>query len=106
MEPIFEKEQIEVISEVFKASALKMATICGSPRRMESYLEKKVPVRWDQLWDEGSTIGSYGYETFTKNPQHFTTNKLLDVGPYVNQLYLYKENLPELKAQFQFKVSC
>ena len=43
------------------------------------------------------------YNRFRGNPEEFLSNRLLDIGRYTNALYFYKENLAELRRQFQFK---
>ena len=68
--------------------------------KMEKDLKKKT---WKPLFDEKDGNGYLSYKTFHKNPRKFRFNQLLDIGQCTNALHLFKENLPELRRQFQFK---
>ena len=58
--------------------------------------------RWEPLF-EYNHDRYFFYNRFRRNPEKFLSNRLLDIGRYTNALYFYKENLPELRKQFQFK---
>ena len=65
-------------------------------------LEENVTKRWEPLF-EYNHDRYFFYNRFRRNPEEFLSNRLLDIGRYTNALYFYKENLPELRRQFQFK---
>ena len=86
--------QIARIGAVFKRSKLEMDAVCE--------LEENVTKRWEPLF-EYNHDRYFFYNRFRRNPEKFLSNRLLDIGRYTNALYFYKENLPELRKQFQFK---
>ena len=65
-------------------------------------LEKNVTKRWEPLF-EYNRDRYFFYNRFRRNPEKFISSRLLDIGRYTNALYFYKENLPELRKQFQFR---
>ena len=95
MQPKLKEVQIAKIAEVFNRSKLQMDAVC----QMENNLRKKP---WKPLYEKDSN-GYLSYETFHENPRKFRFNRLLDIGKCTNALHLFKENLPELCKQFQFK---
>ena len=95
MQPSFLEPQIASIAAVFKRSKLQMDAVC----KVE---ENESPLQWEPLF-EVNQEGYYYYERLTQDPEPFLKNKLLDIGMWTNALYFYKENLPELKKQFEFK---
>ena len=95
MQPKLEEVQIAKIAKVFNRSKLQMDAVC----QMENNLRKKP---WKPLYEKDSN-GYKTYETFHENPRKFRFNRLLDIGKCTNALHLFKENLPELRKQFQFK---
>ena len=94
MQPKFLEAQIARIGAVFKRSKLEMAAVCK--------LEENVTKRWEPLF-EYNHDRYFFYKRFRRKPEKFLSNRLLDIGRYTNALYFYKENLPELRRQFQFK---
>ena len=86
--------QIARIGAVFKRSKLEMDAVCE--------LEENVTKRWEPLF-EYNHDRYFFCNRFRRNPEEFLSNRLLDIGRYTNALYFYKENLPELRRQFQFK---
>ena len=64
-------------------------------------LEENVSKKWENLF-ELNKDRYFFYNRFRSNPDEFLSNRLLDIGRYTNALYFYKENLPELRQQFQF----
>ena len=94
MQPKFLEVQIARIGAVFKRSKLEMDAVCD--------LEENVTKRWEPLF-EYNHDRYFFYQRFRRNPEKFLSNRLLDIGRYTNALYFYKENLPELRKQFQFK---
>ena len=64
-------------------------------------LEENVSKKWENLF-ELNKDRYFFYNRFRRNPDEFLSNRLLDIGRYTNALYFYKENLPELRKQFQF----
>ena len=93
MQPKFLEVQIARIAAVFQRSKLEMDAVCQ--------LEENVTKRWEPLF-EYNHDGYICYNRFRRNPDEFLSNRLLDIGRYTNALYFYKENLPELRRQFQF----
>jgi len=93
MQPKFLEVQIARISAVFNRSKLQMDAVCD--------LETNVTKRWEPLF-EYNRDRYFFYNRFRRNPEEFLSNRLLDIGRYTNALYFYKENLPELRKQFQF----
>ena len=94
MQPKFLEVQIARIAAVFKRSKLEMDAVCE--------LEENVTKRWEPLF-EYNHDRYFFYNRFRRNPKKFLSNRLLDIGRYTNALYFYKENLPELRKQLQFK---
>ena len=94
MQPKFLEVQIARIGAVFKRSKLEMDAVCE--------LEENVTKRWEPMF-EYNHDRYFFYNRFRRNPEEFLSNRLLDIGRYTNALYFYKENLPELRRQFQFK---
>ena len=94
MQPKFLETQIARIAAVFNRSRLKMDAVCD--------LEKNVTKRWEPLF-EYNRDRYFFYNRFRRNPEKFLSSRLLDIGRYTNALYFYKENLPELRKQFQFR---
>ena len=94
MQPKLKEVQIAKIAEVFNRSKLQMDAVC----EMENDLRKP----WKPLYEKDPN-GYLSYKTFHKNPRKFCFNRLLDIGKCTNALHLFKENLPELRQQFQFK---
>ena len=94
MQPKLKEVQIRKIGEVFNRSKLQMDAVC----KMETNLRKP----WKPLYEKDLN-GYLSYETFHKNPRKFRFNQLLDLGKCTNAVHLFKENLPELIRQFQFK---
>ena len=78
---------------VFNRSKLEMDAVCD--------LEENVSKKWENLF-ELNKDRYFFYNRFRRNPDEFLSNRLLDIGRYTNALYFYKENLPELRKQFQF----
>ena len=78
---------------VFNRSKLEMDAVCD--------LEENVSKKWENLF-ELNKDRYFFYNRFRRNPDDFLSNRLLDIGRYTNALYFYKENLPELRKQFQF----
>ena len=104
MQPKFLEVQIARIGAVFKRSKLEVDAVCE--------LEENVTKCWEPLFEYTSTTTTlfeynhdryFFYNRFRRNPEEFLSNRLLDIGRYTNALYFYKENLPELRRQFQFK---
>ena len=95
MQPNFLEDQIAQIAAVFNRSKLQMDAVCDLEMNDES-------LAWEPLF-ELSTDRVIFYNRFRKNPQQFLQNRLLDIGRFTNALYFYKENLPDLRKQFQFK---
>jgi len=95
MQPTILEEQIASIAAVFKRSKLQMDAVC----KVE---DKGSPLKWEPLF-EVNKEGYYFYDRVTQDPEPFLKNKLLDIGMWTNALYFYKENLPELKKQFEIK---
>ena len=93
MQPKFLETQIARIAAVFNRSRLKMDAVCD--------LEENVTKRWEPLF-EYNRDRYFFYNRFRGNPEKFLSNRLLDIGRYTNALYFYKENLSELRKQFQF----
>ena len=94
MQPKFLEVQIARIAAVFNRSKLEMDAVCE--------LEANVTKRWEPLF-EYNHDRYFFYNRFRRNPEQFLSNRLLDIGRYTNALYFYKENLPELRKQLQFK---
>ena len=101
MQPLFLEDQMKVLAEVFKTSTLKIGDVCDINSIPKVYTKN---IHWEALYDEGSTLAYYVYDRFKENPEHFATNLFLNIGPYANQLYLYKDSMAELTEQLQFKV--
>ena len=78
---------------VFNRSKLEMDAVCD--------LEENVSKKWENLF-ELNKDRYFFYNRFRSNPDEFLSNRLLDIGRYTNALYFYKENLSELRKQFQF----
>ena len=93
MQPIFHEKQISRIAAVFNRSKLEMDAVCD--------LEENVSKKWENLF-ELNKDRYFFYNRFRRNPDEFLSNRLLDIGRYTNALYFYKENLSELRKQFQF----
>ena len=93
MQPKFLEVQIARIAAVFQRSKLRMDAVCE--------LEENVTKLWEPLF-EYNHDRYFFYNRFRRNPDEFLSNQLLDIGRYTNALYFYKENLPELRKQFQF----
>ena len=93
MQPIFHEKQISRIAAVFNRSKLEMDAVCE--------LEENVSKKWENLF-ELNKDRYFFYNRFRSKPGEFLSNRLLDIGRYTNALYFYKENLPELRKQFQF----
>ena len=72
-----------------------MAAVCE--------IEANVTKKWENIF-EMNHDRYFFYERFRKNPEQFLKNRLLDIGRYTNALYFYKNNLDELREEFQFKV--
>ena len=94
MQPKFVEVQIARIAAVFQRSKLEMDAVCE--------LEANVTKRWEPLFEHNHNRYFF-YNRFRRNPDKFLSNRLLDIGRYTNALYFYKENLPELRRQFQFR---
>ena len=101
MQPLFLEAQKTVLAKVFKTSTLKIGDICDISLIPKTYTKN---IQREALYDEGSTLAYYVYDRFKDNPEHFATNRFLNIGPYANQLYLYKDSMAELAEQLQFKV--
>ena len=101
MKPIFLEYQITTIENVFKTSTLKLGAVCDVNSVQGHDGEN---IHWEALYDKGSSLGYFLYDRFDKDPEQFASNKFLDIGPYTNQVYLYKENIVQLREQFQFQV--
>ena len=93
MRPKLLKAQIAKIAEVFNRSQLQIDTVCE--------MGKNLRKPWRPLFEKNRD-GYLSYERFLKNPGKFQFNQLFDIGKCPNALYLFKENLPELRQQFQF----
>ena len=68
---------------------------------MDAVCDLNVSKKWENLF-ELNKDRYFFYNRFRSNPGEFLSNRLLDIGRYTNALYFYKENLPELRRQFQF----
>ena len=101
MQPLFLEAQMTVLTKVFKTLTLKIGDICDINSIPKTYTKN---IQWEALYDEGSTLAYYVYDRFKDNSEHFATNRFLNIGPYANQLYLYKDSMAELAEQLQFKV--
>ena len=66
-------------------------------------LQPNVSKKWEALYEENHERYFF-YQRFQDDPEPFLRNRLLDVGRYTNALYFYKDNLDQLRDQFQFKV--
>ena len=95
MQPLIAESMMKKIGEVFNRSFFHMDGVCS--------LENKTPIKWKPLCESNGYL--YYYNRFKSHPEPFLKNMLLDIGFYPNALFLYKENLAELKSEFQFKVS-
>ena len=101
MRPIFLEYQITTIQKVFKTSTLKLGAVCDVNSIQEQDGEH---TQWEALYDKGSSLGYFLYDRFDKDPEQFSSNRFLDIGPYTNQVYLYKENMVQLREQLTFQV--
>ena len=101
MRPIFLEYQITTIQNVFKTSTLKLGAVCDVNSIQEQDGEH---THWEALYDKGSSLGYFLYDRFDKDPEQFSSNRFLDIGPYTNQVYLYKENMVQLREQLTFQV--
>ena len=88
--------QLTKISDVFDRTKLQFNASC--------ILEKHNNLKLEKMYETNREGYLYYYKKFTANPKQFLTNRFLDIGTWANALYLYKENLIELRKQFQFKV--
>ena len=64
-------------------------------------IKKNKKRSWKLLYEKNRD-GYLSYERFHRNPENFRFNQFLDIGKCTNALFLFKENLPELRKQFQF----
>ena len=88
--------QLTKISDVFDRTKLKFNASC--------ILEKHNNLKWENMYETNREGYLYYYKKFTANPKQFINNRFLNIGMWANALYFYKENLIELRKQFQFKV--
>ena len=95
MQPTFLEVQIARIAAVFNRTKLQMDAVC----KVDVANSTK---KWENLF-EMNHDRYFFYNKFRKNPDNYLVNKLLDIGRYTNALYFYKDNLPELRKQFQFR---
>ena len=95
MQATFLEVQIARIAAVFNRTQLQMDAVC----RVDLTNSTK---KWENLF-ELNHERYFFYDRFRKNPDDYLMNKLLDIGRYTNALYFYKDNLPELRRQFQFR---
>ena len=93
LQPKFCETQIAKISKVFNRTKLQMDKICK--------LKKNKKRSWKPLFEK-NLDGYFSYKRFHRNPENFHFNQFLDIGKCTNALFLFKENLPELRQQFQF----
>ena len=89
-----------VLSKVFKISKLQIGAVCDINSVPKIFRKN---ITWEALYDEGSSLAYYVYDRFEKNPEDFASNRFLNIGPYANQLHLYKDNIAELGKQLQFQ---
>ena len=101
MQPKFVEVQIARIAAVFQRSKLQMDAVCKLEFELQNGVGVRVTKRWEPLF-EYNHDRYFFYNRFRRNPDEFLANRLLDIGRYTNGLYFYKENLPELRKQFQF----
>ena len=101
MQPKFLEVQIARIAAVFQRSKLQMDAVCELEFELQNGVGVRVTKRWEPLF-EYNHDRYFFYNRFRRNPDEFLSNQLLDIGRYTNALYFYKENLPELRKQFQF----
>lgn len=95
MQPTFLEVQIARIAAVFNRTKLQMDAVC----KVDLTNSTK---KWENLF-ELNHDRYFFYNRFKENPDDYLMNKLLDIGRYTNALYFYKDNLPELRRQFQFR---
>ena len=104
MQPVFEETQIAEIAKVFKRSKLDIDSVCNWTSVFEVMKEKNIEMQSETLNDGNTYLSFFTWDKFAENPAIFLKNKILSNGPYGNGLYLFKENITEIRKQFQFQV--